>query len=862
MTSLLDSALLAAQSTDWLKVLLDVSVKGTIILAVAGLLGIALRRTSAAARHLTWSLALGSLLALPILALVLPAWQVSMLPRLSPTPPAKTAPVPPIQAEAGAADPFPDALPPAGKQPNGSQPMPAAVDAWSVAPGIPTLPLLVKLPSDTVGIKRESANSLFTLLPWPTTLLLVWLAGVFLVLVRLLFGTASVWRVAKQARQITESSWTALARRLASQLRLKGPVTLLKSERVAMPMTWGSLRSVVVLPADADQWSDGCRNIVLLHELAHVKRRDCLTQTLAQVACALYWFNPLVWAAARQLRVERELACDDHVLGAGTRATDYASYLVEVAISLGMPQCPSPVTVGMACSQLESRVRAILDPSVRRRGLNRMATTLLVLSGACLVLPLAAIRPGTKAAALTRAESAGIVATPAPGGSVDLPLAQDSKPEVDERQSEPSVAETGSPGDSGSREKNSAATPQSEGTPLEVAAEQTAREIPSTVARQAEARNLAALIAGQGEGSGQGTGQGSGQGSGRGEGQGSSLSADQIIQLRMAGVTPEYIEAMRKLGYDNLSARQLANMRLHGVTEQFIKEAQDWGYGKLSVNDLVSMKIAGVTPDYVRAMKQAGFDNLTVSKLTQMRLHGVTPEFVEEMRKLGYSNLSADTLTQMKIHGITPEFVRQSQDWGYGKLSVNQMVQIKISGVTPEYAQAMKRLGLENLSLNQLTSMRLHGVTPEFIEEVRRQGFDNLSADTLAQMRIHGITPEFIREAQNWGYGKLSVNQMVQIKISGLTPDYVRSLKGLGFDNLSLNKLTQMRLHGVTPEYVKEMRELGFDNLTVDQLIQMRIHGVTADYVKKMRAAGVKNISVNQMIRLKAQGVDTILFKD
>src|SRR5207245_5501491 len=137
---------------------------------------------------------------------------------------------------------------------------------------------------------------------------------------------------------------------------------------------------------------------------------------------------------------------------------------------------------------------------------------------ACLVLPLAAVRPGTKAAALTRAESAGIVATPVPGGSVDLPLAQDSKPGVDEQQSEPSVAETGSPSDSGSREKNSAATPQSEGAPLEVAAEQTAREIASAVIRQVDARNLAALIAGQGEGegSGQGTGQGAGQGSGRG----------------------------------------------------------------------------------------------------------------------------------------------------------------------------------------------------------------------------------------------------------------------------------------------------------------------------------------------------------
>ncbi|MGH9937441.1 MAG: M56 family metallopeptidase, partial [Blastocatellia bacterium] len=125
-----------------------------------------------------------------------------------------------------------------------------------------------------------------------------------------------------------------------------------------------------MLPKEADGWTMECRSIVMLHELSHVKRRDCLMQGLAQLACAIYWFNPLVWIAAWRLRVERELACDDHVLEAGAKASDYASQLVEIASSFGVANCGLPVAVGMACSHLESRVRSILDPNARRRGVN------------------------------------------------------------------------------------------------------------------------------------------------------------------------------------------------------------------------------------------------------------------------------------------------------------------------------------------------------------------------------------------------------------------------------------------------------------------------------------------------------------
>ncbi len=366
---------LAGSTRDALAV--DIAIKATLVLAATGAAALALRRSSAAARHLAWCLGLDAALALPVLSLGLPGWSWRVLPaggdagRPAPTSAARAAAlrsersIPSSESLGeivfGEDDLFPTGLATRLARPSAAEPV-----------------LLPSSPSWQIPV-----------LSWPW---IAWLAGFLVVLAGPVVSRFALRRWTRQAGPINDAEWTALLDDLAARLGLSRRIRLLRGARAAMPMTWGWLRPVVLLPAEADNWDEDRRREVLLHELAHVKRLDCLTQAIARFACALYWFHPLVWVAARRMRVERERACDDVVLLAGARASAYAGHLLEIARGLQAPRAAALAGLAMARpSQLEGRLRAILDPS-RRRGRPGRGAAAIALCAAILLLPLAMVR--------------------------------------------------------------------------------------------------------------------------------------------------------------------------------------------------------------------------------------------------------------------------------------------------------------------------------------------------------------------------------------------------------------------------------------------------------------------------------------
>jgi beta-lactamase regulating signal transducer with metallopeptidase domain len=346
-----------------LGIIVEVALKGTLLMAAAATVTFAIRSGTATLRHMLWSFTLAAMLVIPALVVVLPRWQIGILPA-----PASQLPVAVVN--------------------------PVIESSRELQPTLegPT----TEVPTSEIPLaeKEGTVTAVDTQRSWTDSLALLWLGGVAAGLIAIIGGLLTLRRVARQATSLDQPEWQRLVASLSAELGIGRRVRLLRSSHAAMPSTWGVVNHVVLLPSDATEWDDERRRVVLLHELAHVKRNDCLTQLVAQLCCAVYWFHPGVWFTARRVRAERELACDEHVLGAGINACDYAAHLLEVARICRAP-AGTAIAIAMARpSQLEGRLKAILEErmAVRWRA-SRTTRRVIVASLALATLPLAAMRP-------------------------------------------------------------------------------------------------------------------------------------------------------------------------------------------------------------------------------------------------------------------------------------------------------------------------------------------------------------------------------------------------------------------------------------------------------------------------------------
>ena len=224
-------------------------------------------------------------------------------------------------------------------------------------------------------------------------LLFVWLGGAALLLARLALSRRRVRRLVDGGAELTDVSWTTPLMEVADRLDLPELPRLVIHDDAAMPLTCGIAGPAIVLPPEAAQWTDERRRAVLCHELAHVRRRDLLSHLLGRLACALYWFQPLAWSAARRMRAESERACDDLVLITGTRASTYAEHLLQIVTSVRRVSAPVVALPMAQPREFEARLLSILDPRKKREPLSPVrAAALLALVGA-IALPLVALSP-------------------------------------------------------------------------------------------------------------------------------------------------------------------------------------------------------------------------------------------------------------------------------------------------------------------------------------------------------------------------------------------------------------------------------------------------------------------------------------
>jgi TonB family protein len=243
----------------------------------------------------------------------------------------------------------------------------------------------------------------------------LWIAGSFAVFMLILFRTVHIAILKRRATLLIDPRWERMASELCNSFRIRRPVRLLQTRRSILG-TLGSVRPYILLPDDAEAWSDQRIRIVLMHELAHIKRLDWPIQIAAELAVAVYWFNPLFWWLCRQLRVQGEHACDNVVLNGGVHANDYAAQLLELARSLrGSETVWSPVLAMARPPHLERRFVAMLNPSTNRRPAGIIAVLTTSVIAVLLLAPLVIMGAQQKTHAVAAlAEIVSPTAVPSP----------------------------------------------------------------------------------------------------------------------------------------------------------------------------------------------------------------------------------------------------------------------------------------------------------------------------------------------------------------------------------------------------------------------------------------------------------------
>ncbi len=388
----------------------DIVVKATLLLAAVALIDGSLRQCSAALRHRIWATAFVGLLLLPILSIIVPEYRLAILPvdwnageQVNPNnvekpTAAQDAQLTTVEVLAPTSDrvwtsPHHSLQMPESRLPSNESTL--AMQQVSASLNLPQPPVKRSALSES-----GSARGAFSAIG---ILSLIWATGLLLTISPLVLGIRRIVLLQRLSPVIEDLEPNSTLAELCRRLGIHRVVRLLEAKQAIVPMTWGMRSPVVLVPSSWRTWAVERRRLVLLHELAHVKRLDVVYQSMARIACSLYWFHPMVWCALKRLRVERELACDDCVLMAGERPSQYAEQLLSIAREYQSMEMPPAVAMAQR-SGLENRVRSMLDQARSHLPLTPKVAVGMLVASIALLLLLAPIRLAATTQALVDAK--------------------------------------------------------------------------------------------------------------------------------------------------------------------------------------------------------------------------------------------------------------------------------------------------------------------------------------------------------------------------------------------------------------------------------------------------------------------------
>ena len=463
----------------------------------------------------------------------------------------------------------------------------------------------------------------------------LWLLGVLVLSLRSLGGWWLIQRLRATATVEAPEAVSATFRRVADALGLRRPVLLRVSSAIAGPVTVGALRALVLLPLSAaTSLGPDELEVVLAHELAHVRRADFLWNLVQTLVETLFFFHPAVWWIGGRIRHERELCCDD----------------------MALDVCPNPLVYANALFQLEQQRSRHWELAMALDG-NQPVRTLRMRIARILGEPVAeSVNRGPFSLAAAAAVLV-VLLIPVPQVLASLNPAP--------RAVHPQVA-TAAPVVVSNVSASVAAS-----VVAPVVAEVTASVVAASIKMDDGAEAQQSNSEGDGE---------KGSYIDRMKAAGYDVDLDKYIAMKVQDITPEYAAGMSKLGFGKLSADDLIACKVQDVTPESIAKLKESGLEVKSIQDAISFHIFEVTPEFVAQMKAAGFSGLSSQQLLAMRVQNVTPEYARSIVQQ-FPGATAEDVVKTRIFNIDEAFIESAKKHGFTGLSLDKLVQLRISGI-------------------------------------------------------------------------------------------------------------------------------------------------------------------------------------
>jgi len=399
---------------------IEFALKSAAVLSLALFSVAFLRRRSASLRHFILAFSLVGLLLIPALSSLFPGWETPLLPSR----PAGISLIPAQREER------------------------LLLEESSFGP-VNVLSQISPAGSASTFAGNDTAPRSGAVKSFPTgrlpglLLLAAWTVGLFLILLRMGFGLREASRLTREGHSLDDSAWRLLLERFLSLIRLGRKVVLKSHPRVAVPLTWGWRKPVILMPEEARSWEERRRSTALLHELSHAKRADFLVMMLVRLSLALFWFNPLSWIVLGKMKKEQEKACDEWVLRSGVKPSAYAAHLLSFQKRRGSPLGPSVALLGLfEKSTINDRLFAILRQKLTFKEVTMKAKMMMSLAVVLAVVLVGTARPSS--ARTEAGDDTVLLAEAMPGSGPAPAAAAQKKQEVkeDEKSSKKTAKKT------------------------------------------------------------------------------------------------------------------------------------------------------------------------------------------------------------------------------------------------------------------------------------------------------------------------------------------------------------------------------------------------------------------------------------